>query len=101
MQTLNDHSTTVKSIMLVCSIKTSKLLNSIFRNIKESTNFDLLEESDDDDDFENTSDNKYNLDNTVYMDCIFNKKFNSWEPVHISKHKKLLTSEEIKNLEII
>lgn len=85
----------------VCSIKTSKLLNSIFRNIKESTNLDLLEESDDDDDFENTSDNKYNLDNTVYMDCTFNKKFNSWEPVHISKHKKLLTSEEIKNLEII
>ena len=85
----------------VSKLKTSKLLNSIFREIKESINLDLLEESDDDEEFQNISDNKYNLNNTVFMYCRFNKNFNTWEPEKISKSKTLLTKEEIKKLEII
>ena len=83
----------------VSKLKTSKLLNSIFREIKESTNLDLLEESDDEEEFQNTNDNKYNLNNTVYMTCKFNKNFNSWEPENISKTKNLLSKEEIKKME--
>lgn len=85
----------------VSQLKTSKLLNSIFREIKESYNLDLLEESDDEEEFENISDNKYNLNNTVFMVCKFNKKFNSWEPQKISKSKLLLSKDEIIKLEKI
>ena len=33
-------------------------MNDLFRNIKENSNLDLLEESDDEDEFENISRNK-------------------------------------------
>ena len=39
--------------------KTSVFMNGLFRNIKENTNLDLLEESDDEEEFENISDDKY------------------------------------------
>ena len=83
----------------VSNLKISKLLNSIFRQIKESTNLDLLEESDEEEEFQNISDNKYNLNNIVYMTCKYNKKFNSWGPEKISKTKHLLTEDEIKKME--
>ena len=34
-------------------------MNSLFRNIKENRNLDLLEESDDEEEFENTSLDKF------------------------------------------
>ena len=85
----------------VSNLKTSKLLNSIFRQIKESTNLDLLEESDDEEEFQNISDNKYNLNNTVIMICKFNKNFGTWEPQNISKTKTILSKEEVQKLEKI
>tara|TARA_Y100000389_G_C17370396_1_gene468693 strand:+ start:104 stop:991 length:888 start_codon:yes stop_codon:yes gene_type:complete len=85
----------------VSNLKISKLLNSIFRQIKESTNLDLLEESDDEEEFQNISDNKYNLNNIVFMRCKFNKKFNSWEPIDISKTKTLLPILQIKKMETV
>ena len=84
----------------VSTIKISKLMNSLFRNIKESNNLDLLEESDDDEEFENMNEGRYNLNKKIYMKCRFNKKFKLWEPLQVSKKTTLLTSEEIKNLEI-
>ena len=38
-------------------------MNSLFRNIKENNNLDTLEESDDEDDFENTNPSKYIIPN--------------------------------------
>jgi len=64
----------------ISSYKNSVHLNTIFRNIKENHNLDLLEESDDEDEFENISLDKYINNVKVTMKCIFNKKFMSWEP---------------------
>ena len=85
----------------VPSLKVSKVLNSIFRNIKESNNLDLLEESDDDEEFENINTDKYNLNKNVYMKCKFHKKFHSWEPEKIVNNKTILSKNDIKSLEII
>ena len=48
---------------LITTFKKSVFMNSIFRNIKENINLDTLEESDDEDDFENTNPNKYIIPN--------------------------------------
>ena len=85
----------------ISKLQTSKLLNSIFREIKESENLDLLEESDDEEEFQNINENKYNLNNTVFMTCNYNKNFDSWEPHKISESKKLLSKGEINKLEKI
>ena len=64
--------------------KTSIMMNKLFRNIKENIDLDALEESDDEDEFENP-----NIDKFVYLDkqykmlCNFNSKFKKWVPVKI------------------
>ena len=71
---------------LVSTYKTSVLLNSLFRHIKENANLDLLEESDDEDEFENTHLDKFvDLEKTVLMECVFSKRFQKWQPVAIKK----------------
>ena len=85
---------------LVSSYKSSVLLNSLFRNIKENTNLDLLEESDDEDEFENTEIDKFvDLEKTIIMECVYSKKFKKWQPIKIVSEKVLLTS--LKELPII
>jgi hypothetical protein len=65
--------------------KTSVLMNSLFRNIKENKNLDLLEESDDDEEFENIDIDKFvYLDKKITMKCVYVKKFDSWKPIKIS-----------------
>lgn len=65
---------------LVQSYKTSVYLNSIFRNIKENSNLDALQESDDE--FEIIEENKYvDISKQVVMKCIYNTKFNKWIPI--------------------
>lgn len=80
--------------------KTSKMMNSIFRNIKENNNLDALEESDDDEDFENINESKYvKLDKCVNMNCIFNKRLNKYVPVSVNdKNKVVLKHELSKNI---
>ena len=69
---------------LVSSYKSSVLLNSLFRNIKENTNLDLLEESDDEDEFENTELDRFvDLEKTIVMECVYSKRFKKWEPVKV------------------
>jgi len=61
--------------------KTSVMMNSIFRNIKENRNLDSLEESDDDEDFEDCREDKYLQPNKrVQMECVYNTHFNKWVP---------------------
>jgi hypothetical protein len=75
---------------------TSVLMNGIFRNIKENRNLDYIEESDEEDEFENTDENRFvDLEKRELMECVFNHKFKKWVPlrsvkqgnmvVHISK----------------
>ena len=68
--------------------KTSVMMNSLFRTIKENINLDFLEESDDDEEFENISLDKFvNLKKEIKMKCVFNKKYDSWKPIKISTDK--------------
>ena len=88
-------------IAYISSYENSVKMNDIFRNIKENKNLDLLEESDDEDDFENISDTKYvDLNKSVIMNCRFNTKFKRWEPVEIvNTYAKLITSKEVYDVE--
>ena len=68
--------------------KTSVMMNSLFRTIKENKNLDLLEESDDEEEFENMAIDKFvNLEKEIKMKCVFIKKFDSWQPIERSKNE--------------
>jgi hypothetical protein len=62
--------------------KTSAMMNGFFRTIRENRNLDLLEESDDEDDFQNIHPTKYvDLEKCLAMECVFHPKFKRWVPV--------------------
>ena len=81
--------------------KTSVMMNKHFRYIKENAKLDALEESDDEEEFENISEDKFvNLKKIVYMKCMYMKKFRKWKPVEcVNFGEKLLTKREIYGLE--
>ena len=87
-------------IALVSSYKSSVMLNSLFRHIKENCNLDLLEESDDEE-YENTNISKFvDLDKTYKMRCVYIKKFRKWQPIEVVDSKmKVSTYKEIQVLE--
>ena len=71
-------------IAFISNYQTSKMMNGIFRKIKENVNLDYIEESDDEDDFENAEPDKYvDLIKKVNMECQFNFKFKKWMPIRI------------------
>tara|TARA_Y100000817_G_C16856040_1_gene544035 strand:- start:823 stop:1740 length:918 start_codon:yes stop_codon:yes gene_type:complete len=79
--------------------KTSCLMNGLFRNIKENRNLDLLEESDDEDEFENTDEAKYvDLDKEIIMQCVYNSSFKRWRPLKKTR-EKITYSKEISLME--
>ena len=68
-------------VAMIPTYKKSVFMNSLFRNIKENTNLDLLEESDDEEEFENIDPSKFvNLEKQFIMRCVYNYKFKKWEP---------------------
>jgi len=74
------------AIACIPDYKTSVMMNSLFRNIKENVNLDTLEESDDEEEFENMALDKFvNLDKQIVMKCVYIKKFYSWKPIEISQ----------------
>jgi hypothetical protein len=73
-----------KEIAHIPDYKTSVLMNTLFRNIKENSNLDSLEESDEEEEFENIQIDKFvDLNKIIKMRCIFNYKFKKWVPVSI------------------
>ena len=63
-------------------------MNSLFRNIKENNNLDALEESDDEEEFENISLDKFvDLDKKYIMKCLYLSKFKSWKPIELANEK--------------
>jgi hypothetical protein len=67
---------------LILNFKTSVLLNTIFRNIRENQCLDNIEESDDEEDFEDVREDKYvNLEKECIMECVFHFKFKKWIPL--------------------
>ena len=58
------------------------MMNSLFRNIKENKSLDALEESDDEDEFENVNIDKFvDLSKKIKMKCVYNYKFKKWTPI--------------------
>ena len=80
--------------------KTSVMMNTLFRNIKENKNLDSLEESDDEEDFENTNIDKYVfLTKSINMICSYNTRFNKWKPICIAKDTdKIVSITELTNI---
>ena len=73
-----------KEIAHIPDYKTSVLMNTLFRNIKENSNLDSLEESDEDEEFENIQIDKFvDLNKIIKMRCIFNYKFKKWVPFSV------------------
>lgn len=76
--------TTYYGLAYIPNYKTSVLMNGLFRKIRENDNLDLLEESDDEDDFQDVNPMKYvNLEKCVKMECVFHPKFKRWIPLRI------------------
>jgi hypothetical protein len=70
----------------------SVFMNGLFRNIRENRNLDYIEESDEDEDFENTREDKYvDLTKELYIECVFYPKFKRWTPMRVvGKHEKVV-----------
>jgi hypothetical protein len=76
--------------------ETSVRMNKLFRNIKENDNLDTLEESDDEDEFENNSSDKYvYLDRSFKITCKFNYKFKKWMPISITSDNERIVSHNL------
>lgn len=62
--------------------KTSIFMNSIFRNIRENKNLDLLEESDDEEVFQNIDIDKFtNINMSKKMNFEFDNLVKQWKPI--------------------
>lgn len=88
-------------IAMIPTFKKSVIMNRLFRKIKENDNLDLLEESDDEEEFEDIREDKYvDLNKTLMMKCVYLARFKKWEPVSVIKEKtKLTTRKEAQLLE--
>ena len=79
----------------ISNFKTSVMMNSLFRNIKENINLDALEESDDEGEFENIEPDKFvDLEKHYVMNCVYLKKFKAWKPLSVSS-KNITPRREI------
>jgi len=74
-------------------------MNSIFRDIKENNNLDRLEESDDEEEFENISDDKFvDLEKSLKFKCVYLKYYNSWKPLKQTE-ELVCTENDIQKVE--
>ena len=74
----------IQDTICIPDYKTSIFMNKLFRNIKENENLDLLEESDDEEDFENSNPEKYVfLEKSYNIECNYSIKFNKWIPIKV------------------
>lgn len=89
--------------------KTSVMMNTIFRKIKENARLDSMEESDDDEEFENIEHDKFvSLQAEYKMICRLNKKFCKWVPIQIvatesvssSMSQDIITESHVKQHEV-
>ena len=93
---LENNKETFYDYALIDSYKTSVFMNSLFRKIKENKNLDLLEESDSEDEFENTSLEKYvDLNKSYIIECIYNKKLKKWIPRNLAKNNYIIDKHKL------
>jgi len=79
---------------------TSVMMNKLFRIIKENTNLDALEESDDEEEFENENLDKFvHLDKSYKMVCHYNHKFKKWVPIKLANESSAtINTQQLKNI---
>lgn len=83
-------------IAYIPDYKTSVMMNGLFRNISENINLDTLEESEDEEDFENINLDKYvDLDKSFTMECVYNNKFKMWVPKKIVNNKNIIDHKQL------
>jgi len=97
----NNNSENIYDVALIPDYKTSVMMNKLFRNIKENANLDALEESDDEEEFEDDRPDKFVFLNKTYnMVCIWNNKFKKWIPIRLAqKGDKIVTKRELSYYE--
>jgi hypothetical protein len=89
------------NLAYVPNYKSSVFLNGLFRNIRENQNLDYIEESEDEEDFQNMNEDKYvNINKVIKMECVFNRKFKKWVPVRVAdKNARVVhISKLVKNV---
>ena len=75
-------------------------MNSIFRKIKENKNLDQLEESDDDEEFEDIREDKFvNLIKEIKMSFSYCHKFKLWKPLAIEDTDSITQIKDIRRVE--
>ena len=88
------------NIALVPTYKCSIMMNSFFRNIKENINLDALEESDDEEEFENISADKFvDLEKSHFIECEFSHKFRKWIPLKLVKTNRTIMKRQLQEYE--
>jgi hypothetical protein len=78
--------------------KTSVMMNNLFRKIKENDNIDAIEESDDEEEFENSNVDKFvYLEKSYKMNCDYNHKFKRWVPINLAdENSKLVLASQLR-----
>jgi hypothetical protein len=86
-------------IAFIPDYKTSVMMNKLFRNIKENDNLDAIEESDNEEEFEDSREDKYvYLDRSFKMKCEYNNKFKRWVPLSLAgKSDRIISISSLKN----
>lgn len=86
------------NVAYIPNYTTSVFMNRIFRKIRENENLDYIEESEDEEDFENTAEDKFvDLQKTVMMECIFSVKYKKWIPKKIVNGQKVIHVSQLTN----
>jgi hypothetical protein len=76
---LYDENDTYVDVAYIPDYKTSVMMNRLFRKIKENDNLDALEESDDEEEFEDQREDKFvDLEKKIKMECTWHPKFKHW-----------------------
>ena len=75
---------TIYDVAYIPDFKTSVMMNKLFRNIKENNNLDALEESDDEEEFQNDKLVRFVfMEKSFNMTCAYNNKFKKWYPLRL------------------
>jgi hypothetical protein len=91
--TNNNNVLTFFDFAYIRDYKTSVFMNSLFRNIKENQNLDALEESDDEEEFENIEPDKFvYLDRSFKIYCVYNNRFKKWIPLKLAPEDSKILS---------
>jgi len=88
------------STAFIANYKTSVWMNSLFRTIKENDNLDYLEESDDEEEFEDISLDKFvDTNKKIKILCVYNSKFKSWMPLEPLEKGDICSKQDIMIIE--